>query len=184
MDKETQTPGKVFEKCDQCENWYDPEAGQCPYCPPVPVRSARRGNLLWRIVFSVFAGTALVTGALFWLDSAESVPAPTISVGPTPTSTKSPAHLAAESAAKKLSDADGVETDYTWELVETAKECGNGIDEMADIIMLVGDSIEETRSDIEVPRRKAMFVIRTEKPPDRDSATFLAAVTVLIQDMP
>ena len=182
-------PGKVFQKCEQCESWYDPDAKQCPYCPP-----QRKGSLLWRIVFSVFAGKALVMGGMFWMDAIEPSPSPsvapayttvpTIAVEPTPTSTKSPAHLAAESAAKKLSDADGVETDYTWELVETAQKCGYGIDEMAEIILFVGDSIEETRSDIEVPRRKAMFVIRTEKPSDRDCAIFLAAVTVLIQDMP
>ena len=83
-------PGKVFLKCEQCESWYDPNAKQCPYCPP-----QRKGSLLWRIVFSVFAGTALVMGGMFWMDAIEPSPAPSVApayttvptnaVEPTPT---------------------------------------------------------------------------------------------------
>ena len=119
----------------------------------------------------------MVVGQLFGGEGARSPE-------PTPTITKSPAYLAAVAAARELAEADGVEDDYTWELIESAKKCGFGIGEMADLVMAVGDGIEETRSDIDVPRRKTMLIVMTQKPTDRDCAMFLAGVSILVEEMP
>ena len=33
---------KVFQKCERCNNWFDPELSQCPYCAPNPPPTRNR----------------------------------------------------------------------------------------------------------------------------------------------
>lgn len=93
---------KIFQKCERCGNWFDPEGPQCPYCPPVPNQPAptpppaqpqRKSSRPWGIAFGVLVAVSVV--ALFWMGGLITVPAPfaapkssavpTVAVGPTPT---------------------------------------------------------------------------------------------------
>lgn len=89
---------KIFQKCDRCGNWFDPDGPQCPYCsravqtPPVsPPAQPRRKYSPWRVVlwlWTSFAVVACVTLILVWLDADEPptrATAPTIAAEPTPT---------------------------------------------------------------------------------------------------
>ena len=85
---------KIFQKCEQCGNFFDPDNQDCPYCPTVPTSSTakpqQKGSRRWGIAFGLLTIASFVILALvFWFNPSEPVPAPstepTIATGPTPT---------------------------------------------------------------------------------------------------
>lgn len=125
------------------------------------------------VVFGLLWVVVGVVGVYFGGDS--------LGRGSVPTPTKSTVLLEAEELA--MADEEGLGLDYVGYLIGSAKVCEYSIDEMAKLVMMVGDEIQKVKPNIAVPRFKIMYLVVNEKPVDRDCANWLGSASVLIENI-
>ncbi len=87
---------KIFQKCEQCGNFFDPDNQHCPYCPTVPTSPTAQPQpqqksphpwafAFWLLTAASIAILALVYSSNLLETTRDSTIEPTIATGPTPT---------------------------------------------------------------------------------------------------